>query len=155
MYWVFVIPKEGWARVAAPILLRTPILLLVWHQLFRIFFFSSSFFYLCFIFLEKNFGFFFFWKAGVITSLFWYDNDSGLMDPFRLTPPIIVCITGGQLGLWVGISCITLCELLDLTAQLIMHFCIGKTRKERPPDVDGSHTPLSQHQRHTGNFQDF
>ncbi len=33
----------------------------------------------------------------------------------------ILCITGGQLGLWVGISVITICELFDLVAQLLAY----------------------------------
>ncbi len=40
MAWVGVKPKEGWARVAAPILI------LVWHRLFRLFFFNLFFYFL-------------------------------------------------------------------------------------------------------------
>ncbi len=35
----------------------------------------------------------------------------------------ILCITGGQLGLWVGISAITMCELFDLIAKLVIYLC--------------------------------
>ena len=74
MTWVIVIPKEGWARGAAPALL------LVWHQLFRIFFekrhfkkkLKTNFF------LEKSVSY---QKKGgcgpACPSFFLYDNDSG------------------------------------------------------------------------------
>ncbi len=42
--WVVVIPKEGWARVAAPALL------LVWHRLFRFYFWKKKFSKFCWIF---------------------------------------------------------------------------------------------------------
>ena len=41
-------------------------------------------------------------------------------------------LTGGQLGLWVGISVITMWELLDLVAQLIVYLCGGGDRKVKP-----------------------
>ena len=49
--WVVVIPKEGWERMAAPILL------LVWHRIFRIFFFLKIFNF--FYFLKSIFKIFF------------------------------------------------------------------------------------------------
>ena len=58
-----------------------------------------------------------------------------LVSPFGLAHRL--CISGGQLGLWVGISCITMCELLDLAAQLIIYLCAGERRKKAPEDVDG------------------
>ena len=53
-----------------------------------------------------------------------------------------LCISGGQLGLWVGISAITMCELLDLAAQIIIYLCAKERRKKVPRDVDGSEAPL-------------
>ncbi len=35
----------------------------------------------------------------------------------------ILCIPGGQLGLWVGISVITMCEILGMISQLIQQLC--------------------------------
>ncbi len=63
MSWV-VIPKEGWARGAAPALL------LVWHRLFRIFFLIFFFF---FVFFVENFWFFFFvnWVSQQKTEMVW------------------------------------------------------------------------------------
>ena len=34
-----------------------------------------------------------------------------------------ICIPGGHLGLWVGISVITLCEILGLLSYVIKHIC--------------------------------
>ncbi len=70
--FVVVIPKEGWARVAAPILL------LVWHRLFRIWVF----------WLHRSYSL----KVGVI-PFFWYDNDKDLKVCFLVT-----CVT------WVEVT---------------------------------------------------
>ncbi len=65
--FVVVIPKEGWAHVA------TPILLLVWHQLFRIWVF----------WLHRSYSL----KVGI----FWYDNDKDLEVCFLVTRVIPRC----------------------------------------------------------------
>ncbi len=43
-------------------------------------------------------------------------------------------ISGGQLGLWVGISAISVCELFDLIAQLVVYLCAPGAGKVDPKD---------------------
>ena len=50
--------------------------------------------------------------------------------------------TGGQLGLWVGISAITVCELFDLIAQLMIYMCRGGGGKVE--DEEDSVTQVKQ-----------
>ena len=56
----------------------------------------------------------------------------------------VFSIPGGQLGLWVGISAITVCELFDLIAQLMIYLCKGGGGKvEDEPDAITEVKPIS------------
>ncbi len=56
-------------------------------------------------------------------ELFYQISQKGLIYMY------LCVIPGGQLGLWVGISAITVCELLDLIAQLMMCVCARGSTK--------------------------
>ena len=51
----------------------------------------------------------------------------------EITPTQLVSDIGGQMGLWVGISIITLTEVLELIGDVIRMICLSKMRRKQAP----------------------
>ena len=52
----------------------------------------------------------------------------------------IFSFPGGQLGLWVGISAITLCEIFGFLSLSIRHACKCSKSEEKSEDVETTET---------------
>src|SRR6218665_31053 len=43
---------------------------------------------------------------------------------------------GGQLGVWIGVSVLTIAEVLEILILTLMEFCRGRSKEEKPKEVE-------------------